>query len=94
MKAEPDNSTFLDTYAWILFMQGRYAEAQIYIDQAIEKDTTQSAVLLEHGGDIHACNNEIDKAVELWKKAQEKGMEKGQDDKVLIRKIKLRKYVK
>ena len=94
VKAEPDNSTFLDTYAWILFMQGRYAEAQIYIDQAIEKDTTQSAVLLEHGGDIHACNNEIDKAVELWKKAQEKGMEKGQDDKVLIRKIKLRKYVK
>ena len=89
VKAEPENSTYLDTYAWILFMQGRYAEAKIYIDQAIQNDSTHSAVLLEHGGDIYACNNEIDKAVDYWQRSQQQG----NTSKVLIRKIKLRKYL-
>ena len=89
VKAEPDNSTYLDTYAWILFMQGRYAEAKIYIDQAIKNDSTASVVLLEHGGDIYARNNEIDKAVDYWQQS----LDKGNTSKVLIRKIKLRKYL-
>ena len=58
VKAEPKNATFLDTYAWILFMQGRYAEAQIYIEQA---------------GDIYAHNNNIGKALEYWQKALKTG---------------------
>ena len=90
IKAEPNNSTFLDTYAWILFMQERYAEAQIYIDQAIQNDTTASAVLFEHGGDIHALNNDIVPAVELWQKA----LDAGSESKVLIRKIRQRKYLR
>jgi tetratricopeptide (TPR) repeat protein len=90
IKAEPTNSTYLDTYAWILFMQKRYAEAQIYIDQAIQNDSTQSAVILEHGGDIHAMNNDLLLALEYWQKARDAGSE----SKVLIRKIKLKKYIK
>ena len=89
VKAEPENSTYLDTYAWILFMQGRYAEAKIYIDQAIKNDSTASVVLLEHGGDIYARNNEIDKAVDYWQQS----LNKGNSSKVLIRKIRLRKYL-
>ena len=34
--AEPNNSTYLDTYAWILYQQGRYEEARIYIEQALK----------------------------------------------------------
>ena len=36
IKAEPNNSTYLDTYAWILYLQGRYEEARIYIDMAVK----------------------------------------------------------
>jgi tetratricopeptide (TPR) repeat protein len=36
VKAEPKNSTYLDTYAWILFEKGNYAEARIYIDEALK----------------------------------------------------------
>ena len=36
VKAEPDNATYLDTYAWILFEKGNYAEARLYIDDALE----------------------------------------------------------
>ena len=90
IKAEPDNSTFLDTYAWILFMQERYEESKIYIDQAVQKDSTVSEVILEHAGDIHAKVGDMEKALDYWQQAREKGA----DSKVLIRKIKLRKYLK
>ena len=90
VQAEPDNSTFLDTYAWILFKQGKYAEAAQYIDMAVKNDTTESAVIIEHAGDIHALNGDIDGALEYWQKALEIGTE---NDKALRRKIKLKKYV-
>lgn len=55
IKAEPHNATYLDTYAWILYMQGRYAEAKIYIDQALQNmDETQSNdVIKEHAEKIN-----------------------------------------
>lgn len=88
--AEPDNSTFLDTYAWILFMEGKYADAKTYIVRAIENDSALSDVVLEHAGDIFSQNGEIDEAVEYWRKAAAKG----DGSAVLQRKIKLRKYIK
>ena len=90
VKAEPKNATYLDTYAWILFMQGRYAEAKIYIDQAVQNDSDSSAVILEHAGDIHAKAGDIDGAVELWARAAAKDPA----NKLLTRKIRQRKYIK
>ncbi|MCI1731803.1 MAG: hypothetical protein LKM34_05255 [Prevotella sp.] len=92
IKAEPKNSTFLDTYAWILFMQDRFAEAKIYADQAVTNDTdsVQSAVILEHTGDIYACLGKVNDAVNFWKKA----VKSGGDSALLKRKIELKKYIK
>jgi len=93
VKAEPQNSTFLDTYAWILFMEERYAEAKIYIDQALQNDSDSiaSAVIIEHAGDIYAMNGEVEQAVGYWQRAQKIGSE---SSKTLLRKIRLRKYIK
>ena len=71
VKAEPKNGTYLDTYAWILFEKGRYAEARIYIDQALQHGGTESSVVVEHCGDIYFHCGETDKAVEYWKQAEE-----------------------
>ena len=92
VKAEPKNATYLDTYAWILFMQGRYAEAKIYIDQALQnmEKSEGNAVIIEHAGDIYAQNKDIDRAVSFWQDAQLQKPE----DQLLIRKIKLKKYIK
>lgn len=90
VKAEPKNATYLDTYAWILFLQDRYAEAKIYIDQAVQNDADSSAVILEHAGDIHAKAGDTDGAVALWRKAAAKDP----DNKLLERKIRQRKYIK
>ena len=90
VKQEPSNSTYLDTYAWILFMQERYAEAKLYINQAVASDTIASDVILEHAGDIYAMNGDIVRALDYWRKAKDAGSE----SKVLIRKIRQKKYIK
>jgi len=90
IKAEPKNATYLDTYAWILFMEGRYAEARIYIDQALQNDSTLGAVVTEHAGDIYAMAGDIDGAVALWRQA----LEKDPQNKLLARKLKKKKYLK
>ena len=70
VKAEPTNSTYLDTYAWILFEKGKYVEARIYIDQAMQNGGSQSSVVVEHCGDIYYQNGECEKAVEYWIQAE------------------------
>ena len=92
VKAEPKNSTYLDTYAWILFMEERYAEAKIYIDQALQNkdDSIDNSVIIEHAGDIYAQNQDLEKAVSFWQDA----LQKKPDDELLNRKIKLKKYLK
>ena len=99
VKAEPKNATYLDTYAWVLFKQKRYDEAQKYIDQTLENDSVPSAEVLEHAGDIYYHVGEKDRAVEFWQKAldtafEEKSKEQDGRQQVLTRKIKLKKYVK
>ena len=93
VKEESQNSTYLDTYAWILFMQERYAEAKIYIDQAVacDTDSVQSSVIIEHAGDIYYKNGEPEKAISYWEKALESEPE---NRDLLERKIREKKYIK
>ena len=70
VKAEPTNNTYLDTYAWILFEKGKYAEARIYIDQALQNGGDKSSVVVEHCGDIYWMTGELEKALEYWKQAE------------------------
>ena len=71
VKAEPKNATYLDTYAWILYKQKRYAEAKIYIDMALKftADSTNDATLREHAGDIYVGLKNYTSAVEFYKQA-------------------------
>jgi len=99
IKAEPKNATYLDTYAWILFKEGRYAEAKIYIDQTLQCDSDSSAVLLEHAGDIYYHTGDHERALAYWQQALAKASPKpepGSEDRrqILTRKIKLKKYLK
>lgn len=89
IKAQPTNSLYLDTYAWVLFQEKRYAEAQIYIEQAVANDSTNSYVQLEHAGDIYIMLGETDKAIDYWRRA----IQAGGDAKAIERKIRLKKYI-
>ena len=97
---EPDNKTYLDTYAWILFMKERYAEAAHYIDRVCPPDSTDSVLLamdgvsgvvLEHAGDIAAKNGKMEQALRFWRLAQQAG---GDGLTALLpKKIQMKKYV-
>ena len=89
VKAEPNNSTYLDTYAWILFEKGNYAEARIYIDNAMKNDGEKSDVIVEHCGDIYFMTGDVEGALKYWKKA----LEMGSESKTLKQKIEKKKYV-
>ncbi len=89
IKMEPNNATYLDTYAWIFFVQGSYSLAKIYIESALQKDTTHSSELVDHYGDILFMNGDKAKAVEQWKKAREMGKK----SEVLDKKIASEAYI-
>lgn len=101
IRLEPDNKTYLDTYAWILFMKQRYSEAQIYIDRVCSPDSADSVLLsdpnisgvvFEHAGDIAACNGNINQALRFWQLAQKAG---GTGLTALLpKKIKFKKYIR
>lgn len=73
INAEPENVTFIDTYAWILFKKESYTLARIYMEKAIEllTEETMSAEIFDHYGDILAISGESEIAVEQWRKALE-----------------------
>lgn len=90
VKAEPNNATYLDTYAWILFEKGNYAEARIYIDNAMKSEGgDKSDVIVEHCGDIYYMTGDVDGALTYWKKA----LEMGSESKILKQKIEKKKYI-
>ena len=100
VKAEPENKTYLDTYAWILFEKGRYTEARIYIEQALRNGGDKSRVIVEHCGDIYYMLGEKDKALAYWEKADameetEEGETPPTEEEIkrLKQKIKLKKYI-
>lgn len=90
VKAEPDNATYLDTYAWIFFKKGDYSLARLYMKNAIDKSPEPSAELYEHYGDILAMLGELDEAVTYWQKALDLGSESAD---VLKEKIEQKKYI-
>lgn len=92
--AEPRNITYLDTYAYVLFLLGRFEDAKVYIDRALQGENingqTVSGVVFEHAGDIYANLNQMDEAVRLWMNAHSLG---GDVSSLLDLKIKQQKYI-
>lgn len=93
IKAEPTNPTYLDTYGWVLFEQGAYTMAKIYIEKAVtyseEKEGEVTSEVLEHYGDVLYKTGETEKALEYWIKAKEKDS----DSKTLDKKIETKTFV-
>ncbi|MEN8201748.1 MAG: tetratricopeptide repeat protein [Bacteroidota bacterium] len=72
----PDNATFLDTYAWVLFKLELYAEAEKYILNALEKGGKNDPEVNEHAGDIQVALESYEIARSYYMKAIILGGEK------------------
>ena len=86
IRYEPENPTYLDTYAWIFFKKGEYALALTYMKSAIAYTENEeiSAELLEHYGDILFMTGNPEEAIPNWEKA----LELKPESEVLQRKVK------
>ena len=89
VRANPLNSTYLDTYAWVLFMRKDYALAKFYMETALKNGGDKNGVIVEHYGDILIMLGEKEKAIEEWKKA----LATGEGSKFLSEKIKQGRYL-
>jgi tetratricopeptide (TPR) repeat protein len=86
VRGNPENATYLDTYAWIFFKKGEYAKARQYIDAAMAAygDDIDSDEVLHHAGDIYFMDGKPDEALDFWKRA----LKISPDNEMLQRKVK------
>jgi len=89
LEINPGNVSFLDTYGWILFQQGKYEDAQTYFEKALDKDGFNRPAITEHYGDVLFKLDQADKALEYWKKSKDLG----NNSEMLNKKIAEGKYL-
>ncbi len=71
VQAEPQNATFLDTYAWVFYKRKEYTMAQLYIEMAIKNERRPSSDIYDHYGDILLAVGNKQEALKQWRKALE-----------------------
>lgn len=72
LELAPEEATYMDTYAWVLFRQKKYAEARTWIEKALVGGG-QSGEVVEHYGDILFELGDKAGAMEQWRKAKDLG---------------------
>jgi tetratricopeptide (TPR) repeat protein len=72
MEMEGGNSTYIDTYAWVLYKLGKHREAMREMMKIFGSGEDQDPELLEHMGFIKKAMGNCNEAVVYWRKAIEK----------------------
>ena len=75
VEAEPDNATYLDTYAWVLYKREAYTLAKLYMEKALDKAAPADSTYLEHYARILTALGEYDAAIRAWEKAVKAGFD-------------------
>ena len=72
VELNPNQSTYQDTYGWVLYKLKRFNEAKEWLKKAVEGGG-KSPVIIEHYGDVLYQLNYKKEALEYWKKAKNAG---------------------
>lgn len=84
IEKHPDNPTYLDTYAWILYMLEDYQQARKHLEKAAAKAT--NGTILEHYGDVLYKLGDTELALQQWMKAKQLGESSDLIDKKIAQK--------
>lgn len=71
VKMYPEEATYLDTYAWVLYKMKDYNGAKKYLEKALK--TSDDGTVIEHYGDVLFQLGKKEAALENWIKAKVKG---------------------
>ncbi|HKW87611.1 MAG TPA: tetratricopeptide repeat protein [Candidatus Acidoferrales bacterium] len=66
--SDPTNGAYLDSLGWAYFKQGKLADAQQYLEQAVAHSTGDPTIL-GHLGEVYARLGQSDRAEKTWEKA-------------------------
>lgn len=92
VEKEPDNATYLDTFGWILYLQGRSEEAKPYFKHAMLYGGKESAVTMDHYAEVLFDLKEYSLAFVYWNQALAKDTEgeiPGLEEKIRQRKTEM-----
>ena len=91
IEKEPDNATYLDTYGWILYLQGKPEEAKPHFKRAMLFGGKESPVILDHYAEVLFALGEYPLARVYWDMALKinNGEIKDLEEKVAKRKQKM-----
>lgn len=92
VEKEPDNATYLDTFGWILYLQGRSEEAKPYFKHAMLYGGKESAVTMDHYAEVLFDLKEYSLAFVYWNQALAKDTEgeiPGLEEKIRQRKAEM-----
>ena len=67
VEKEPDNGAFLDSQGWVYYRLGRFQEARVKLERAVQ--LTGDAVVLEHLGDVYKDLRLLDLARDQYARA-------------------------
>jgi tetratricopeptide (TPR) repeat protein len=87
VKNFPDNASYIDTHAWVLYAREKYKDAKKVMEKVIQNGQA-TATHYEHYGDILFQLGDIDNAVKQWQKAKQRdGGNASLDKKINSRKL-------
>lgn len=82
---EPENSTYLDTYGWLLYLTGNYEQAKKYLKEAMVYGGKESAVILDHYAEALFALKEYNLAFLYWSNADRIDPDMGLSEKIAER---------
>ncbi len=89
VKLRENDSTFLDTYAWVLYRLARFAEAKKVMQQALplDRDGGSPELLIHYGDILYALGDEFMASI-YWKRARDAGYEPAREIEERLTRIK------
>jgi tetratricopeptide (TPR) repeat protein len=83
VEKSPDNASYLDTYAWILYKLGHYEDALFYIELSYRNGGENSYDIVKHYGEILLKLGKFEEALEFLVKARELSADPEEVDEII-----------
>jgi tetratricopeptide (TPR) repeat protein len=75
---EPDNGAFLDSMGWVCYREGKYPEAEGFLERALEH--MPDPTVYDHLGDVYAKLGRTKEAIAQWQASLKEAQKPGQSD--------------
>jgi Tfp pilus assembly protein PilF len=66
LSSRPRQAAYLDTYGWLMYKKGQFAEAKKWLDRALQGEDDGDPVIRDHLGDVYWRLGLHDEAVRQW----------------------------